>query len=172
MDTIIRDFCNPDTTDPDFPFARHKVPSQPPSPPLPRNRGLSQHTAAVAARLPRISSMVIHGRRVCSSRPTARARRARARPPTRTTQVRVGPPGNASRSAAGPHIEAHQPLVRRCAVGPPGCPPGRPPPGTGILLLCPPVHLYALATANVDLSKFAHLLLAMEVQAAQVTAPG
>jgi len=28
--------------------------------------------------------------------------------------------------------------------------------------------LYALATANVDLSKFSHLLLAMEVQAAQV----
>ena len=28
--------------------------------------------------------------------------------------------------------------------------------------------MYALATANVDLSKFSHLLLAMEVQAAQV----
>ena len=24
METIIRDFCNPDPTDPDFPFARHK----------------------------------------------------------------------------------------------------------------------------------------------------
>ena len=30
------------------------------------------------------------------------------------------------------------------------------------------VYLYALATANVDLTKFAHLLLTMEIQSAQV----